>query len=309
MNYSIALSGSRLRGYIPHMIHAPLHTPGAILRKKFEDGIVILPGAFSALSALAAYKAGAQAVYMSGGAMTNSQLGVPDIALMTLTEMSTVTAQACQVAPVPIISDADTGFGAEWSAVRTVIEFERAGCAGIHIEDQVAPKRCGHLDGKEVVPTEEMCAKIRAAVSAKKEQSFMIIARTDAAGIEGVDSAIDRAKAYVDAGADGVFPEGLTSEAEFEAFRAGLQNIPLLANMTEFGKTPIIPASRFDEMGYQMVIFPVSAMRVMLKFVSGFYEDLLKTGTQKEWLDRMVTREELYERVDYPAFTSRIFDL
>ncbi|MCH7903765.1 MAG: methylisocitrate lyase [Armatimonadetes bacterium] len=286
------------------MIHAPLHAPGAQLRKLFEDEIVVMPGAFSAMTALAAYKAGAKAVYLSGGAMTNNQLGVPDIGLMTLTEMSSIAAQACQVAPVPIISDADTGFGAEWNAVRSVIEFERAGLAGIHIEDQVSPKRCGHLDGKAVVAREWMCSKIRAAVSAKKDSSFMILARTDAAAIEGVPVAIDRAKAYVDAGADGVFPEGLASEEEFEAFRAGLPGVPLLANMTEFGKTPLIPAARFGEMGYQMVIFPVSALRVMLKSVGSFYEDLLKTGTQEGWIERMATRDELYELIDYEEYTA-----
>ena len=287
------------------MIHAPLHAPGAQLRKLFEDGIVVMPGAFSALTALAAYKAGASAVYLSGGAMTNNQLGVPDIGLMTLSEMSGIAAQACQAAPVPIISDADTGFGAEWNALRTVIEFERAGLAGVHIEDQVAPKRCGHLDGKAVIATEWMCSKIRAATSAKNDSSFLVIARTDAAAIEGVTVAIERAKAYVDAGADGVFPEGLTSESEFEAFRDGLPGVPLLANMTEFGKTPLIPASRFGEMGYQMVIFPVSALRVMLKSVGSFYEDLIKTGTQKEWLERMATRDELYELVDYGEYAAK----
>lgn len=235
--------------------------------------------------------------------MTNSQLGVPDIELMTLTEMSTVAAQACQAAPIPIISDADTAFGAEWNAVRTVIEFERAGLAGIHIEDQVAPKRCGHLDGKAVVPSQDMQTKIRAAVSAKKDPSFLIIARTDAAGIEGVDSAIERAKAYVDAGADGVFPEGLSSEAQFDQVREALPGVPLLANMTEFGKTPLIPASRFGEMGYQMVIFPVTALRVMLKALDGFYSELLETGSQAGWIDKMVTREDLYERIDYPGYT------
>jgi methylisocitrate lyase len=284
------------------MLHAPLESPGAILRKEFEKSIVVLPGAFNALSALCAYKAGAKAVYMSGGAMTNAQLGVPDIALMTLNEMSSVVAQACQVAPVPVVSDADTGFGAEWSAVRTVIEFERAGAAAIHIEDQVSPKRCGHLDGKAVVPTEEMCAKLRAAVSAKRDSSFLVIARTDAAGVEGVDAAVERAKAYVGAGADAIFPEGLASETEFEQFRKALPGTPLLANMTEFGKTPLIPAARFGEMGYQMVIFPVTALRVTLKALDTFYADLLKTGTQAAWMESMATREELYERIDYPSF-------
>ncbi len=287
------------------MLQPPLTSPGKSLREKFAKGIVVLPGAYDALSALAAYKAGAEAVYMSGGAMTNAQLGVPDIALMTLTEMSSTVARACQVAPVPVVSDADTGFGAEWSAVRTVIEFERAGCAGIHIEDQVSPKRCGHLDGKAVVAIEEMCAKVRAAVSAKRDQSFLVIARTDAAGIEGVPSAIDRAKAYVDAGADGVFPEGLASETEFEAFRKALPGVPLLANMTEFGKTPLITSARFDEMGYQMVIFPVTALRVALKALDSFYSDLLRAGTQAGWLDRMVTRNELYERIDYSEVTAK----
>jgi methylisocitrate lyase len=284
------------------MMQPPLTSPGRVLRERFAKGIVVLPGAYDALSALAAYKAGAEAVYMSGGAMTNAQLGVPDIALMTLTEMSSTVARACQVAPVPVVSDADTGFGAEWSAVRTVIEFERAGCAGIHIEDQVSPKRCGHLDGKAVVATEEMCAKITKAVGAKRDSSFMLIARTDSAAVEGVPSAIERAKAYVDAGADAVFPEGLSSEAEFALFREALSGVPLLANMTEFGKTPLIPAARFHELGYQMVIFPVTALRVSLKAIDGFYADLLKTGTQAQWLDRMVTRDELYERVDYGKY-------
>ena len=287
------------------MLRAPLESPGRQLRAMFEGGIVVLPGAYNALSALAAQKAGARAVYMSGGAMTNAQLGVPDIALMTLNEMSSVVAQACQVAPVPIVSDADTGFGAEWNVVRTVIEFERAGAAGIHIEDQVAPKRCGHLDGKDVVATEEMCAKVRAAVSAKRDPSFLLIARTDAAAVEGVEKAVERAKAYVGAGADAVFPEGLTSEAEFEQFRKALPGTPLLANMTEFGKTPLIPAARFGEMGYQMVIFPVTALRVTLKALDGFYKDLLETGTQAAWMEKMATRDELYELVDYSNFVER----
>ena len=287
------------------MLRAPLESPGARLRAAFEKGGVVLPGAYNALSALAAYKAGAQAVYMSGGAMTNAQLGVPDISLMTLGEMSTVVAQACQVAPVPVVSDADTGFGAEWSAVRTVIEFERAGAAGIHIEDQVSPKRCGHLDGKEVVPCEEMCAKVRAAVSAKRDPSFVLIARTDAAGVEGFDAAVSRSLAYVEAGADAVFPEGLASEEEFARFRAAVSRVPLLANMTEFGKTPLIPAARFGQMGYQMVIFPVTALRVTLKALDALYADLVKTGTQAGWIDRMATRDELYERIEYPQYTEK----
>jgi len=280
-----------------------------------------MPGAFSALSALAAYKQGAKAVYLSGGAITNNLLGMPDIALTTLNEMSGVAAQACQVAPVPIICDADTGFGEVWNVTRTVIEMERAGLAGIHIEDQVSPKRCGHLDGKDVIPAGEMCSKLRAAVEAKRDPSFVIIARTDARSAGsgaaslpawsafpnsgGFSDAVSRAKAYVDAGADAIFPEGLMSEAEFGAFREALPGVPLLANMTEFGKTPLISADRFGELGYQMVIFPVTALRVMLKAIEDFYAELLQTGTQAGWIEKMRTRQELYSTLDYPDYTSR----
>ena len=268
------------------------------------EGIVVMPGAFSALTALAAYKQGAKAVYLSGGAITNNLLGVPDIAMASLNEMSGVAAQACQVAPVPMICDADTGFGEAWNTVRTVIEMERAGLAGIHLEDQVSPKRCGHLEGKDVIPRDHMESKIRAAVSAKRDPSFVIIARTDARGVEGLDAAIDRAKAYVQAGADAIFPEGLASEEEFAAFRKAV-DVPLLANMTEFGKTPLITASKFGELGYQMVIFPVTALRVMLKAVEEFYGELLETGTQAGWIEKMRTRAQLYETIDYAEYTAQ----
>lgn len=264
-----------------------------------------MPGAFSPLTALAAYKQGAKAVYLSGGAITNNLLGLPDIAVATLDEMSGVAARACQVAPVPMLCDADTGFGEVWNVTRTVIEMERAGLAGIHLEDQVSPKRCGHLDGKEVIGCDHMVKKIAAAVAAKRDPDFMILARTDARGVEGFDAAVDRAKAYVDAGADGIFPEGLNSAEEFDAFRKAIPGVPLLANMTEFGKTPLISASEFEAMGYQMVIFPVTALRVMLKAVEEFYADLLATGTQAGWMDKMRTRAELYQTIDYAAFSEQ----
>lgn len=288
------------------MIHPPLVSPGEALRNMWAEGIVLMPGAFSPLSALAAYKQGARAVYLSGGAMTNNHIGMPDIALMSLDEMSGIAARACQVTPVPILCDADTGFGAEWNVVRTVIEMERAGLAGIHLEDQVSPKRCGHLEGKGLISPEEMASKIRTAVSSKRDPSFVIVARTDARGVEGIESAVERAKLYADSGADAIFPEGLTSEAEFEVFRQAT-SIPLLANMTEFGKTPLISAQRFNDIGYQMVIFPVTALRVMLKAIEEFYADLIKTGSQAGWIERMRTREELYETIDYPEFSSRSY--
>ncbi len=287
------------------MLHPPIKSPGKQLRDLWQNQIVVMPGAFSALTALAAHKQGAQAIYLSGGAITNNLTGLPDIAVITPEEMASTAARACQVAPVPIICDADTGFGDVWNVARTVIEMERAGLAGIHLEDQVSPKRCGHLDGKEVIATSQMEAKIRAAVDHKANQSFLIIARTDARGIHGIEEAINRSKAYVQAGADAVFPEGLHSESEFEQFRAALPGVPLLANMTEFGKTPLITAEQFNNLGYQMVIFPVTALRVMLKAVEEFYCDLLTTGTQANWMDKMRTRQELYDTIDYAEFTTK----
>ncbi len=283
------------------MIRPPLKSPGALLRQQMTEGIVVMPGAFNALSALTAYESGAKAAYLSGGAMTNCHLGAPDIGLMTLNEMAEIAARSCQAAPIPMICDADTGFGESWNVVRTIIEMERAGLAGIHLEDQVMPKRCGHLDGKALITRDAMEEKIRAAVSAKKDPSFLIIARTDARGVEGLDSAVERAKAYIQAGADAIFPEGLSSEEEFAEFRSKVE-VPLLANMTEFGRTPLISATKFEELGYQMVIYPVSAMRVMLKSIQDFYVDLLAAGTQADWIEKMRTRAELYEIIDYQDY-------
>jgi len=284
------------------MLQPPLASPGAALRAQWSQGIVCMPGAFSPFTARLAWRAGAKAAYLSGGAITNELLGAPDIALLSLDEMSGVAARSCQAAPIPLICDADTGFGGEWNTRRTVIEMERAGLAGIHIEDQVMPKRCGHLAGKELIPAEEMAIKVQRAAEAKRDPSFLIIARTDARGVEGMEAAIDRAKRCLDSGADAVFPEGLTSKEEFAAFRAALGDAPMLANMTEFGKTPLISAKEFENLGYQMVIFPVTALRVMMRRLEEFYGDLLETGTQAGWMDKMSTRAELYEAVGYPAY-------
>lgn len=291
-------------GTLIFMLQPPMSAPGAKLRDLMAKGPVVLPGVFNAITTVAAARAGAPAVYLSGAGVTNALLGVPDIALVTQDEMARQAAYVCQVAGVPVVADADTAFGEGWNAARTVIEMERAGLAGIHIEDQVSPKRCGHLEGKAVIATDHMQAKLRAAVEAKRDASFLVIARTDARGVEGLESAIDRARAYVQAGADAVFPEGLQSESEFEAFRRAL-DVPLLANMTEFGKTPLIPVSRFGELGYQMVIFPMTAFRMMLKAVSDCYEELVRTGTQAGLLDRMKTRAELYEILGYQAYGDR----
>lgn len=284
------------------MLQSPLARPGRMLRQMMDGDTVVMPGAFSAFSARLAWRAGAQAVYLSGGAIANSELGAPDIALTTLNEVAGVAARACQAAPVPMLCDADTGFGDVFNVQRTVAEFERAGLAGLHLEDQVSPKRCGHLEGKSLVSTEDMARKIETAVAAKRDPDFLIFARTDARGPEGLNAAIDRMKRYRDVGADGLFPEGLVSEAEFEQVRAAIPDVPLLANMTEFGKTPLIPASRFRELGYPLVIFPVTALRVMQKRLEEFYGDLLSSGTQEGWMEKMATRAELYDAVGYPDY-------
>lgn len=263
--------------------------------------IVMMPGVFNAISAVSAHKAGAQALYLTGAGVTNANLGVPDIALATLTEFAQQAAYVTQVAPVPVLSDADTGFGESLNVARTVIEMERSGLAGIHLEDQVSPKRCGHLDGKTCIEPEDMARKIRAAVDSKRDSDFFIVARTDARGVEGLDRAIERARLYEGSGADAIFPEGLSSDEEFEAFRSALK-VPLLANMTEFGKTPITPVSRFRELGYQMVIFPMTAFRVMLRSLDDTYGELLTTGTQAGLITAMRTRKELYERIDYAEY-------
>jgi methylisocitrate lyase len=286
------------------VLKPPLLAPGAKLRELMERDTVLMPGVFNAISAVSAAKAGAQALYLTGAGLTNGTLGVPDIALATLTEFAQQAAYVTSVSPVPVLSDADTGFGESLNVMRTVIEMERAGLAGIHLEDQVSPKRCGHLDGKSVIEPGQMGSKIRAAVDSKRDPSFIICARTDARGVEGLDAAIERAKAYVGAGADAVFPEGLQSEQEFETFRSGVSG-PLLANMTEFGKTPIIPVCRFKDLGYQMVIFPMTAFRIMLKGLDDCYSELVDTGTQANLLPNMRTRAELYDRIDYPEYESR----
>ncbi len=266
-----------------------------------ESDTVVMPGVFNAISAVSAHKAGASALYLSGAGITNANLGVPDIALATLTEFAQQASYVTQVAPVPVLSDADTGFGESLNVARTIFEMERAGLAGVHLEDQVNPKRCGHLDGKTCIEPEEMARKILAAVDSKRDPSFLIVARTDARGVEGLERAIERAKLYQDHGADAIFPEGLCSEAEFEAFRRAI-SVPLLGNMTEFGKTPILPVSRFRDLGYQMVIFPMTAFRVMLKALDETYSELLETGTQAGFMDKMRTRSELYDRIDYADY-------
>ena len=275
------------------------------LRKAIaESDILVLPGTFNALVAQQIELLGFPVVYVTGAGVCTSYLGVPDIGLITLTEMTTLVKYICSSVNIPVVSDADTGFGNAINVMRTVREFEAAGAASIHIEDQISQKKCGHVAGKEVISTEEMVGKIKAAVCARQDPDFVLIARTDSKSVEGFNSAVERAKAYRDAGADVIFPEALQTAREFEDFAKAVPDVPLLANMTEFGKTPYFTADEFRQMGYRMVNFPVSTMRIAMKATEEFLIELKKTGTQKEFVGRMQTRKELYEVVNYAKYTA-----
>ncbi|MBW1962578.1 MAG: methylisocitrate lyase [Deltaproteobacteria bacterium] len=263
-----------------------------------REQILVAPGVHDALTARVAEKCGFEAVYMTGAGTVNAQLGMPDHSIITLTEMALSATRIAKATRLPVVSDADTGYGGVLNVIRTVEEFEAAGVSAIHIEDQVLPKRCGHLAGKEIVPVEEMEAKIRAACHARKDPDFVIIARVDARAPLGYDEAVARGRAYFAAGADMIFPEALESEEEFRSYAKDVQ-APLFANMTEFGKTPLFSASQFQDMGYAMVIYPVSAMRVALKSIYELFMEIRQQGTQKRFLDRMFTREQLYELIGY----------
>ncbi len=289
-------------------------TSAAEKRRRFRSALTSVrlqrfPGAFSPLVAKLVAEIGFDGVYVSG-AVLSADLGLPDIGLTTLTEVTTRGAQIATATDLPTLIDADTGFGEPMSAARTVTLLEDAGLAGLHLEDQVNPKRCGHLDGKAVVERSEMVKRLRAAVAARRDPNFVICARTDAAGIEGIAAAIDRAKAYADAGADLIFTEALHAPADFERFRAAVDT-PLLANMTEFGKSELLTASQLSDIGYNVVIYPVTTLRLAMFAVEAGLRDIAGTGTQAGLLDRMQHRSRLYELLryaDYNEFDSGIFN-
>ncbi|AGT04651.1 methylisocitrate lyase, involved in propionate catabolism [Corynebacterium glutamicum MB001] len=287
---------------------APTERRKALRAALAAPEIARMPGAFSPLAARAIQEAGFEGVYVSG-AVVAADLALPDIGLTTLTEVAHRSRQIARVTDLPVLVDADTGFGEPMSAARTVSELEDAGVAGCHLEDQVNPKRCGHLDGKEVVGTDIMVRRIAAAVNERRDEQFVICARTDAAGVEGIDSAIERAKAYADAGADMIFTEALYSPADFEKFRAAV-DIPLLANMTEFGKTELLPAQLLEDIGYNAVIYPVTLLRIAMGQVEQALGDIANTGIQTDWVDRMQHRSRLYELLrynEYNAFDQQVF--
>jgi methylisocitrate lyase len=279
--------------------------PGKILRALMDSKCIMCPGAFNGLVGRIVADQGYEAAYVSGGAITTSA-GVPDIGLLPIDGFTKIISEVWMSTNLPIIADADTGFGEGEMVARTVWEYNKAGAAGLHIEDQVFPKRCGHLGGKGLVPTEDFAHKVRIAAEARDECSegdFIICARTDARSVEGLDSTIERAKQYIDAGADMIFPEGLSSLEEFERVSKELKEYSpktyLLANMTEFGKTPIIDLEDFGKIGYDIVIYPVSTMRIAMKAVEVFLAQLKEDGNVSNSLDKMLTRDSLYDLVNY----------
>jgi len=270
----------------------------SIFRKLLKKGTLIIPGAFNAVSAMLIEKCGFKAVYMSGAGISNSA-GLPDIGILTRDEFVQQAKYIANAVNIPVIADVDTGFGGPRDVRETVRAFEKAGIAGIQLEDQKpAAKRCGHLSGKEVISAKAMAEKIRAACEARKDKNFLIIARTDARGVNGFNNAVERAKMYAEAGADVIFPEALESMSEFQKFAAKVKT-PLMANMTEFGKTPYITVNEFKEIGYPIVLFPMTAFRIGLKAMEGALIELKEKGTQKGFLKEMQTRKELYKLIGY----------
>ena len=269
-------------------------------KKSLKKGKLLrFPGAYNPLSAKLISEIGFDGVYISGGVMAND-LGLPDIGLTTLDQISYRSSQITRVTDLPTIVDADTGFK---DCKKTISTFEDKGLAGCHIEDQIEQKRCGHLDNKELITKEEMVIKIKDAVSARKDKNFLIIARTDANSVEGLDKTIDRIKAYEDAGADMIFPEAMKDESEFEKVRK-ISKGYLLANMTEFGKSKLLNKSELEKLGYNLVIYPVTTQRLAMKNVEDGLKSIFKNGDQNNIIDNMQTRKRLYELVEYEKYNT-----
>lgn len=279
-------------------------SPGKRLRAAAAQGTLQVPGAFNALAARLIERTGFPAAYLSGAAFSAGVFALPDIGLFTLTELVAQTRQMTASLEIPLIVDADTGFGEALNLERTVRELENAGAAAIQLEDQVMPKRCGHLSGKTLVSTEEMCAKIRAAADVRQDPDLVILARTDARGVNNMQDAVARAKAFVAAGADWIFPEALQGPAEFAEFAQAV-DVPLVANMTEFGKSPLLNFSELAEMGYAAVLYPVTLLRMAMKQAERGLEVLKSAGTQESLLGDMQTRQELYDLLDYQGYEDR----
>src|SRR5208283_492473 len=282
----------------------------AALRAALKSGKLLrFPGAFSPLVAMAIQRESFDGVYVSGAALA-ADLGLPDIGLTTLPEVAARGGAIARATDLPALIDADTGFGEALNVARTIQTLEDAGLCGCHLEDQMNPKRCGHLDNKSLITTQAMVERIRGAVGVRRDRHFVIMARTDARAAEGLEGALVRAKAYVDAGADAIFPEALADEREFEKFRKAIK-VPLLANMTEFGKTKLLTAKQLSDVGINIVIYPVTTLRLAMKAVEDGLAVLKKAGTQESLLEEMQTRAALYELIrykDYEQFDKDVFN-
>ncbi len=287
---------------MPYLVAAGLAAEPAGLRlRRLLDrpGILQMPGAHNGMAALQARDAGFEALYLSGAAMTAS-MGLPDLGMITVDEVAFFVRQVARASGLPVLVDGDTGYGEALNVMHMVRTFEDAGAGAVHIEDQLLPKKCGHLNDKKLADAHDMAAKVAAAAKARRH--LYLIARTDAAASEGIEGAVARAKLYMAAGADAIFPEALTTPEMFRAFARAMPGVPLLANMTEFGRTPFFTAAEFEDMGYRMVIWPVSSLRVANKAQAELYATLKRDGSTRAMLDRMQTRAELYATIDLAAY-------
>ena len=282
---------------------------GQNLRKAIKEGKPLqIVGTINAYTALLAEQAGHNAIYLSGGGVAASSLGVPDLGITTLQDVLIDVERIANASSLPLLVDADTGWGGAFNISRTVKSLITYGAAGLHIEDQIAQKRCGHRPNKEIVSSEEMSDRIKAAVDGKTDQDFVVMARTDALANEGLESAIERALAYEESGADALFPEALTELEQYMEFKKHLK-IPILANITEFGQTPLFSCDELDKAGVDMVLYPLSAFRAMSKAAESVYSDISKKGTQEGQIKNMQTRDELYDVLDYHSFENKLDEL
>ncbi|WP_144821965.1 methylisocitrate lyase [Marinobacter piscensis] len=285
-------------------------SPGARFRKALKDNQPLqIVGAVNAYAAMMAEKVGHQAIYLSGGGVANASYGLPDLGMTTMNDVVEDVRRITAASDLPLLVDIDTGWGGAFNIARTIREMERAGAAAVHIEDQVAQKRCGHRPNKEIVSKEEMVDRIKAAADARVDKDFFIMARTDSFQKEGLEAAIDRAKACIEAGADGIFAEAVNELEHYEAFSEALGDVPILANITEFGATPLYNRKELGEAGAAMVLYPLSAFRAMNKAAVTVYENILEKGDQKDVVDLMQTRMELYDYLNYHEFEQKLDQL
>jgi methylisocitrate lyase len=283
--------------------------PGTRFRAALADERPLqIAGTINAYCALLARRAGFRAIYLSGAGVANASFGLPDLGITTLNDVLEDARRITGACDLPLLVDADTGWGGAFSIARTVRELTRAGAAALHLEDQVAAKRCGHRPGKALVPPEEMSDRIKAAVDARPDPSFVLMARTDAYSVEGLSAAIDRARRYVESGADMIFAEAMTTLEEYRQFTQAIQ-VPVLANLTEFGKTPLFSLEQMREVGVAMVLYPLSAFRAMSAAAARVYETIRRGGSQKDLLDSMQTREQLYDVLGYHEYEQKLDEL